>query len=109
MSKTSVKRARQAERYAKTYKRLAENRARMASAAQRALNCEIAQKESAMKLAAAILNQLGFDGITLDADVLLDADPEKVYLKMLDDGSAIVRVFKQKRSLGNHEQKGSAR
>ena len=92
--KTSVKRARQAERKMRSLQRQLDNRARAAEGLRMQAAGEQARAEAALKLMAATLRAAEIDEIRIPGAEIASARPEHVKLKLEPDGGFIVAVDK---------------
>ena len=79
--KSSVKRARQAENKVKALTRQLENRNRMAAGLKQEAELQKAKASAALKLAAAILEEMGTKSIEIPEEVFLKAKPEKILIQ----------------------------
>ena len=79
--KSSVKRARQAENKVKALTRQLENRNRMAAGLKQEAELQKAKALATLKLAAAILEEMGTKSIEIPEEAFLKAKPEKILIQ----------------------------
>lgn len=92
--KTSVKRARQAERRMRALQRQLDNRVRAAEGLRLQAAAEQARAEAALKLVAGILRSAEIEEIRIPSAEIASARPEHVKLKLEPDGGFTIAVEK---------------